>query len=106
MNSGTDLAGTDGFTTMTEGYRMTLATGRNVADEIVVELVVQCRVDRVETTDHKQRVAVRRCAHDRLGADIAAATRSVLDDELLAQALRQPLTHQASEDVGRTGRSG
>src|SRR5262249_30436724 len=39
--------------------------------------------------------------HDRLGADIAACARPVLDDELLAEALRQPLAHQAREDVSR-----
>ena len=48
----------------------------------------------------KQRVAVRRRSRDRLGADIAAGARPVLDDELLAQALRQRLRHQARDDVG------
>jgi hypothetical protein len=35
-----------------------------------------------------------------LGADIAGGTRPVLDDERLAEALRQPVTDQAREDVG------
>src|SRR5262249_17386639 len=48
---------------------------RDIADEIVVELVVECRIDRVETTDQEKRVAVCGRAHDDLGADIAAATR-------------------------------
>src|SRR5262245_66647970 len=38
---------------------------RNIADEIVVELVVECRIDRVETTDQEKRVAVCGRAHDR-----------------------------------------
>src|SRR6516164_1064445 len=39
--------------------------------------------------------------HDRLGADVARSARPVLDDEWLAEALGQPLTDQAREDVGR-----
>jgi hypothetical protein len=78
---------------------------RDVADEIKTELVIERGVDGVPTADHEQRVAVRRCAHDRLGADIAAAARSVLDNKLLAEPLRQPLTHRTRDDVGRTGRS-
>ena len=50
--------------------------------------------------DQQQRVAVRRRAHDRLGADIAAGARPVLDDEWLAEPLRQPLADQARDDVG------
>jgi hypothetical protein len=58
----------------------------NIANKIEIELVVQRRVDRVVAPGHEQRIAVRRCAHDRLGADIAAGSRSVLDDEWLAEA--------------------
>jgi hypothetical protein len=51
-----------------------------------------------------------------LGADIAAATRPVVDNELLSEPLRQPLSDQArvmSDDppgangaIRRTGRAG
>src|SRR5262245_3329203 len=78
---------------------------RDIADEIVVELVVECRIDRVPCANNEQRVAVGRGTHDRLGADIAAATRPVVDNKLLADALRQRLTYQAREDVARTRRS-
>ena len=50
-------------------------------------------------------MAVRGRAHDRLGADVAAGARPVLDDEGLAEPLRQPLTHQARHDVGRAARA-
>ena len=50
-------------------------------------------------------MAVAALAYDRLGADIAASSRPVLDDEGLAQPLRQPLTHQARQDVGRVAGS-
>ena len=77
---------------------------RDIADEIVVELVVERRVGRVETTDQEKRVAVCGRAHDHLGADVAAATRPVVDNKLLAEPLRQPLSDQARRDVGRAGR--
>jgi hypothetical protein len=50
-------------------------------------VIVQRRVDSVVAPGHEQRISIRRCAHDRLGADIAAGSRSVLDDERLAEAL-------------------
>ena len=68
MNSGTVLAGNDGFTTMTMGHAHDAGDRRDVADEIEIELVVERRVDRVARADQQQRVAVRRRAHDRLGA--------------------------------------
>src|SRR5262249_12340386 len=77
---------------------------RDIADEIEIELLVECRIDRVETTDQEKRVAVCGRTHCGLGADIAAATRPVVDNELLAEALRQPLSDQARGDVGRAGR--
>src|SRR5262245_14256034 len=70
-----------------------------VANEIEFEIVVQGRVDRATRTDYEQRVAVRWRTHDRLGADIAARSRAVVNDELLAQPLRQPLTNDAPDDV-------
>ena len=86
---------------MTSGHAADARDRRDVADEIEIELVVERRVDRVRRSDQEERVAVRRRAHDRLGADIAAGARPVLDDELLAEPLRQPLTDQARDDVGR-----
>src|SRR5215470_13901730 len=76
---------------------------RDIADEIVVELVVECCIDRVQTTDQEKRVAVRGRAHGGLGADIAAATRPAVDNKLLSEPLRQPLSDQARRDVGRSG---
>src|SRR6516165_10210997 len=67
-----------------EGLAVDARDRRDVADEIVVELVVQCRVDRVEATDHEQRVAVSGRAHDDLSADIGCGARPVLDNKRLA----------------------
>src|SRR6516225_5189089 len=72
---------------------------RDVADEIEIELVVERRIDCVESTDQEQRVAVGRGTHDRLGGDVAAGSRTVVDDERLTEPLRKPLTYQARRDV-------
>ena len=37
-----------------------------------------------------------------MGADISTGTRPVFNDKWLAEPLRQPLTHEASEDVAYT----
>ena len=49
-------------------------------------------------------MAVCGSTHDSLSAKIAACARAVLNHEGLAEPLRQPLTHQASDDVGRARR--
>ena len=74
---------------------------RDVLDEIETELVIERRVDCARRRDHKERVTVGRSLHDRLGTDIATGAGAVLDDELFPEPLRQPLTHEAREDVGR-----
>jgi hypothetical protein len=70
---------------------------RNVADDVEIELVVEGRIPRIGRSKLKQRVAVRGRANHCLGGKIAARARSVLDDELLTKALRQPLAEKASE---------
>src|SRR5215468_6218392 len=101
-----------------EGCANDASDRRNVANEIEIELVVERRVGRVVAPDHEQRVAVCGRAHDRLGADVGAATGPVVDYELLAKPLRQPLSHQsgrarisvspagATGTITRTGRVG
>ena len=77
---------------------------RDVPDQIEVELEER-RIDRMRCADLEQRVAVGRRAHDRFGADIAGAARPVVDDDGLAEPLREPLADQAREDVtGAAGR--
>src|SRR5262245_40052344 len=85
MNSGTVAAGTRWIHHHDVGHDNNAGDRRDVADEIVVELVVQRRVGRVVAPDHEQRVAVCRRAHDRFGADVGATTRPVVDYELLAE---------------------
>src|SRR5215813_12323483 len=61
---------------------------RDVADEVKIELVVERRIDRVRCSDQQEGISVGWRAHDRLGGDIAASTRPVLDDERLAEPFR------------------
>src|SRR6516165_2991456 len=74
----------------------------DVADEIEIELVVEGGVDRVHSNASEKRIAVGGRTYNGLGGDIAGGTRSVLDDELLAEPLRQPFSYQACHDVGAT----
>ena len=75
---------------------------RDVAEKTEIEIVVKRGVDRVRRTDQQEGIAVRGRAHDDLRCDIAARAGPVLDDELLPEALRQPLTDQTRENVVRT----
>src|SRR5262249_54834884 len=77
---------------------------RDVADEIVIELVVECGVNRVQRSRQQERVAVGRGAHPRSGAIMPARAWSILGDERLTEPLRQALAHQASYDVSRSTR--
>ena len=78
------------------------ATGAVSRMKLKTELVVKHVGDPVSGNHHKQRMAVGGRTDDCLGGDLPLGTRSVLDDEWLAETLRQPLTNQAREDVGRT----
>src|SRR5262249_15919070 len=72
---------------------------RNITNEVVVEFFEQCCIDCCGSTDHEERIAVCRRTHDRLYTDIANTARTVLDDKLLTEALRQPLTDGARSNV-------
>jgi len=53
---------------------------------------------------HQQRVAVRLRLGDDVGADIAARARTILDDDRLAERLRELLAHRAGEHVDQPAR--
>src|SRR5262249_4786371 len=76
--------------------------GRDVGDEIELEILVEGGFYRVRRRGTEERVAIRGRVHDRLGRDSARGARPVLDDDLLTEPLRQPLTHQAGGDVRPT----
>src|SRR5271156_99397 len=86
------------------GYADDTGDRRDVVNEIEIELAIKRRVDRVPRADQEQRIAIRGRAYYRLGADIAAGTWPVLDDEWLSEPLREPLPHQTGEDIGNASR--
>src|SRR5262249_54504769 len=59
-----------------------------VANEVEIELVIECRIDSIPRAHQEEGMAVCRCTHHRLSADIAAGTRPALDDEWWAKPLR------------------
>ncbi len=74
---------------------------RDILDKIVTEPLVERGVDQIVGADGEQRVAIRQRPHDGLSCDIAAGTGPVVDDELLAEPLREPLSDDACDDVDR-----
>jgi hypothetical protein len=72
---------------------------RYVADEIETEIFIKRHVDGVRKRGQQQRVAVRRRLSDKFGGDVAARAGPVLDDELLAEPLRQPLRNEARRNI-------
>jgi hypothetical protein len=65
---------------MTKGTPTDACDRRDIANEVEVELE-HCRVEGINHGNQQQRVTVRGCPHDRLGGNIAAGARAVLDDE-------------------------
>ena len=59
-----------------------------IPNEIEFEVVIKCRIPCVGRCGDEQRITVRRCSHDRLRGNISTRPRPILDDELLAKALR------------------
>src|SRR4029077_8259931 len=51
--------------------------------------------------DQEERIAIRRRTYDRLGADSAASSRTVVDNKWVAKPLLQPLSHRTCEEVAR-----
>ena len=72
---------------------------RNVAAEIVGEIVVERRIDGLRYTHEQECIAVGGRVDDDLGGDVGGGTWPVLDNVLLAGPLRQPLPHQTRNDV-------
>src|SRR5215831_17097836 len=80
---------------------------RNVTDKVVTELLIERGIDGGGATDREEGVAVCRCSYDCLDPNIAAAAWTILNDELLAESLREPLADQSRSDVVQpTGRKG
>jgi hypothetical protein len=88
-----------------EGDRDDACDGCDVAQKVEIKFLVKRRIDRGRRADQEERVPVRRRIHDHFRTNIAASSRPVLGDELLAETLRQQLTHQTGGNVGRSAGS-
>ena len=100
ISSGMVLTGSVGIDHHDVGRACGAGDRRDVAQEVEAQLLIERVVDRVRRHPLQQRVAVRRRLHHRLGPDVAAGARPVLDQDRLAEPLGEPLRHQAGEDVG------
>ena len=89
---------------MTKGVRPMDADRREVARKVEIQVLIKRGVDGIGRDGLQQRIAVRRRVGDDFGADIAGRARAVVDDELLAEPLRQRLADEARDDVGRQAR--
>src|SRR5664280_3853238 len=58
---------------------------RNIADEVEAKVVVEGRVDRISHSHREERVAIGGRPNDRVGSNIAASPRSVVNDDLLPE---------------------
>src|SRR5262245_65247242 len=76
-----------------KGLAMNARYRRDVADQIEIKLLVERGVDRVHRSGYKKRISVRGRVDHRLSGGIAGRARPILDDELLTEPLRQPLSY-------------
>ena len=73
---------------------------RDIAEKLKLRLWWSRPLIILEWRSDQKRVAVRRRAHDRLGGEIGAGAGPVLDDELLAETIRQPLPESRATTSG------
>ena len=99
MNCGTVVRGKRWIDHHHQRHAHDGADRRDVAQKLEARLVVKAGVDRVVHAEQGERVAVGGRVSYRLEGKIARGSRPVLDDELTAEPLRQPLSHQARHDV-------
>jgi len=99
MNCGTVVAGKRRIDHHHQRHAHDGADRRDVAQKLEAGLVVEAGVDGVVDAQKRERVAVGRRIGHCLEGKIARGSRPVLDDELTAEPLRQPLPHQARHDV-------
>ena len=87
------------------GHRSQLGNGSQILGEIEREIGRERGVDGVGGCAQEQRVAVGGRADDEFGRDVAAGSRLVLDNELLARRLAELWHQQADEHISRRSRS-
>src|SRR5262249_725378 len=101
MSSEIVITESDGLIATRFGTPDDAGNRRNVAAEIEIEFRKDRRGDGVRCRDIEQRIAVGSRPHGRLGADVGTRAGPVFDDELLTEALGEPLSDQAGDNVRR-----
>jgi hypothetical protein len=76
-----------------KGHAADARDRHNVADEVEIEVRVKRRIDCIRRSGHEQCVTIGGRIHDGLSGYRAAGARTVLNDELLTEPLRQPLPY-------------
>src|SRR5215475_13921561 len=87
------------------GYPHDADDRSDVPDEIEIEICVECGVDRARGVYLEKRIAIGRCLHDRLGTDIAAGTRPVLNDKMAGRAVPKAIDPSGAREC-RTAHRG
>jgi hypothetical protein len=59
------------------------SNGCDVTHKVEIEFLVERCIDRARRTGQEERIAVRGCLHDRLGADIGVGAGAGFDDASL-----------------------
>jgi hypothetical protein len=70
-------------------------------DEVEIEIGIERGIDCIGRYRNQQRIAVRCRRGGEFGADIAGGARPVVDNELLAEPMRQIVGDDAGDNVGR-----
>ncbi|MNL30336.1 hypothetical protein D3C87_1520650 [compost metagenome] len=81
-------------------HRGNLGEWREGGARVVLEILVQPRIDHVMGRREHERVAIRRLTHQQFGKDGPAGTRPVVDQHGLPPLLRQFGRKKAREDIG------
>ena len=90
---------------MTSGRAEKARYRYDIPDEGETEVLIESCVDRIGRSYQQQRIAVRCRAHHGLGGEVGAGTWPVLDNKLLTEPRRQPLSHQPGKNIGRAAGS-
>ena len=75
--------------------------GRQVSQQIELEIVEERDIPRIDGGQFEQRVSVGWSTNHEFGCDVARCTDMVFDDDRLAELLRKPLTDHAADEVWR-----
>jgi len=77
---------------------------RYITDEVELQVGVERGIDVVRRVHQQQRVTIGFGIDHRFGGDVVAGAGLVLDHELLAEPLGEPLADQPRDDIGRSAR--